>query len=249
VSGLPTQLLPIEEHYADYHRGEPPPAPEVRYHEWLGKAERLLGVGRLLEVGAGRAGFVRVALDRGWTVCATEVSVSGLDELRLTRAEVFAGDVSQAHYPSAAFDLVVSLEVVEHLPNPLDHLREFHRVTRPSGLLLLTTPNLAGLSGRLLGTRWRVVTPEHVGYFSPRTLRWALGRAGYRDARVSSRSLDVSTWRASLRTATPQFDPHRSAALRDAVEDSLVLRTMKSAVNVALRMTDLGDSLMAWARS
>jgi ubiquinone/menaquinone biosynthesis C-methylase UbiE len=205
-------------------------------------------MGRLLEVGAGRAGFVRVALSRGWRVSATEVSLSGLEQLRRTTANVFAGDVVQARYPEEHFDLVVCLEVLEHLPRPMDQLHEFFRVTRPGGLLLLTTPNVKGLSGRCLGMRWRVVTPEHVGYFSPRTLRRALHRVGYRQVSVRSRSLDVSTWRASVRSNTPQFDPCASACLRDSVESSTVLRHLKETVNVGLRVTGLGDSLLARAR-
>jgi SAM-dependent methyltransferase len=248
VSGLPSQVLSVSEQYAHYYNGAAPPAPDARYHDWLSRVERTVGVGRLVEVGAGRAGFVRVALARGWAVSATEVSLSGLEELRRTRAHVFAGDVTEANYPDGCFDLVVSLEVVEHLPSPMQHLREFYRITRPGGLLLLTTPNLQGLSGRSLGMRWRVVTPEHLGYFCPRTLRRALEHVGYRHVRVGSRSLDVSTWRASTRSATPRFDPNASAALRDAVEGSPVLRWSKEAVNAVLRATGLGDSLLAWGR-
>lgn len=248
VSGLASAIVPPTEQYAHYYDRAAPPAPDGRYGEWLARAEVELGVGRLLEVGAGRAGFVRVALGRGWSVSATEVSRSGLEELRRTEAAVFAGDMTEASYPDAYFDLLVCLEVLEHLPAPMSHLEEFYRITRPGGLLLLTTPNFRGISGRLLSMRWRVVTPEHVGYFSPSTLTQALTRAGYRRVRVRSRSLDISTWGASLRSTTPQFDPHASACLRDAVESSGVLRRAKEAVNAALRVTGLGDSLLAWAR-
>jgi len=248
ISGLPAEDLAVVDRYAhDYERAAPP-APDARYAEWLAHAEAEVGVGRLLEVGAGRGGFVRNALRRGWATSATEVSLSGLEELRRTEATVFAGDVTEAGYPGAHFDLVVSLEVLEHLPDPMAHLREFLRITRPGGLLLLTTPNFRGLSGRWLGLRWRVVTPEHLGYFSPPTLTGALREAGYQRIQVRSRSLDISTWRSSLRSATPHFDPHASARLRDSVECSGTLRPLKEAVNAVLDITGLGDSLLAWAR-
>jgi SAM-dependent methyltransferase len=249
VSGEPHEKLSAENRYHTYYSGVPPSPPDARYGQWLAKAEGLVGRGRLLEVGAGSGGFVRVALARGWKVDATEVSESGLQALRATGATVFAGDLAAGSYGDAQFDLVVSLEVIEHLPAPLDHVREMWRVTRPGGLLVLTTPNFNGLSRRYLGIRWRVIDPEHLGYFTPLTLLRLLRDVGYKSVRVRSRSLDVLSWRRSSGPGgVARFDPHASARLRDTVEGSRGLRFGKKVVNAALQVTGLGDSLFAWAR-
>ncbi|NJC08760.1 2-polyprenyl-3-methyl-5-hydroxy-6-metoxy-1,4-benzoquinol methylase [Polymorphobacter fuscus] len=39
------------------------------------------------------------------------------------------------------FDLIVAIEVIEHLENPRAMLREIHRLLRPGGTAVLTTPN------------------------------------------------------------------------------------------------------------
>ncbi len=247
VSGCPTTGIVIEEYYHGYYDAPPPPAPEVRYHQWLAEAEARLEHGRrLLEVGAGSGGFSRVAQARGWQVDATEVSASGLVRLRETGVTVFGGDLIEANYPEAAFDFVVSAEVIEHLTSPTPHLRELARVTRPGGLLLLTTPNHRGLSGRLLGVRWRVITPEHLGYFTARTLERSLRGAGYSRIHIASRSLDVTSWRP-FRKEPPQFNPQAAARLRDTVEGSRALRWGKTLINSVLHATGLGDTLLAWA--
>jgi 2-polyprenyl-3-methyl-5-hydroxy-6-metoxy-1,4-benzoquinol methylase len=237
----------VAERYEGYYQRELPPAPVARYHEWLARAERKVGHGRLLEVGAGAGGLVRVARERGWTVQATEVSESGLRQLRATGAEVFAGDVADAHYADERFDLVASLEVLEHLPAPAPHLRELCRITRPGGLLLLSTPNFDGISRRRFGTRWRVIDPEHLGYFTPRTLRLALRAAGYRQVSVAARSIDLTSWRPANQSAAASFDSHASARLRDRVEVSPALSLAKRMVNAGLALTRSGDSLLAWA--
>jgi 2-polyprenyl-3-methyl-5-hydroxy-6-metoxy-1,4-benzoquinol methylase len=248
VSGAPTHLEPAAEHYHHYYEAEIPAAPDRRYEEWLAEAEAKVGKGRLLEIGAGSGAFSRVALRRGWTVDATEVSASGLRLLRETGATVHAGDLAGLRLPAAAFDLVVSLEVVEHLGEPGVHLDELARLTRPGGLLLLTTPNFGGLSRRLLGMRWRVVDPEHLGYFTAATLRRALEQAGFARVSVRSRTLDVTTWRSALWGTEPsRFDPHSAAATRDHVDRSRVLSAAKKSVNALLRATRLGDTLLAWA--
>jgi hypothetical protein len=115
----------------------------------------------------------------------------------------------------------------------------------------MSTPNFNGLSRRWLGARWRVVEPGHLGYFTPRTLRSALRRAGYAHPSVRSRSLDISTWRESAakgRAGVASFDPHASARLRDSVQSHPLLRTAKESVNTMLGLTGCGDSLLVWAR-
>jgi 2-polyprenyl-3-methyl-5-hydroxy-6-metoxy-1,4-benzoquinol methylase len=161
---------------------------------------------------------------------------------------VFAGDVLAAGYQDKQFDMVASFEVLEHLSAPLRYLREFWRVTRPGGLLLLTTPNFNGLSRRCLGVQWRVVAPEHLGYFTPATLSRSLGEAGYQRVYVRARSLDVLSWRQGAMPANVvRFDPYASARLRDRIEADEFLRLGKAALNCVLGMTGLGDSLLAWA--
>ncbi len=53
-------------------------------------------------------------------------------------------------YEDARFDAVISMDVVEHILDPLPWLVEALRVLKPGGLLFLTTPNYASRSLRLI---------------------------------------------------------------------------------------------------
>ena len=53
-------------------------------------------------------------------------------------------------YPTGSFDLVVSMDVIEHVPDPEPWLDEAFRVLSPGGTLFLTTPNYASLSLRTI---------------------------------------------------------------------------------------------------
>jgi SAM-dependent methyltransferase len=68
---------------------------------------------------------------------------------RIQRADVIVPG-EPLPYADAAFDLVVSMDVVEHVAQPEPWLREAFRVLRPSGTLFLTTPNYASLSLRVI---------------------------------------------------------------------------------------------------
>jgi 2-polyprenyl-3-methyl-5-hydroxy-6-metoxy-1,4-benzoquinol methylase len=47
------------------------------------------------------------------------------------------------------FDLVISIETIEHLENPFHFIREISRITRPNGIVVITTPNVHGIRSRL----------------------------------------------------------------------------------------------------
>jgi 2-polyprenyl-3-methyl-5-hydroxy-6-metoxy-1,4-benzoquinol methylase len=56
--------------------------------------------------------------------------------------------------PDHSFDGIISTEVIEHLENPRAIFREFYRLLRPGGLLIVTTPNqesVRSIAGLLLG--------------------------------------------------------------------------------------------------
>ncbi len=53
-------------------------------------------------------------------------------------------------YGDATFDVVISMDVVEHVSEPEPWMKEALRVLRPGGLLFLTTPNYASWSLRVL---------------------------------------------------------------------------------------------------
>lgn len=91
------------------------------------------------------------------------------------------------------YDLAVAMEVVEHLENPRHFLRECFAILKEGGYLLLTTPHLGSVRGRLLFLRsghLRDFTPrnlEHDGHITP-LLDWLLAYhlqcAGFRIVRT-----------------------------------------------------------------
>jgi 2-polyprenyl-3-methyl-5-hydroxy-6-metoxy-1,4-benzoquinol methylase len=79
--------------------------------------------------------------------------------------------------PGAVYDLVVSFQVLEHLPNPDVYFQFCLRACRPGGLIAIATPNAYRLDNRI--RRWRgeppaLIDPQHFHEYT-RAVR-ALGR-------------------------------------------------------------------------
>jgi SAM-dependent methyltransferase len=109
---------------------------------------------RVLNLGSGPF-FERELLPDGklYTLCDIDPRAIELARTRLG-SRIAAADVLQPDQPlpyaDGAFDLVVSMDVIEHVPDPRPWLAETWRVLRPGGRLFLTTPNYASVSLRVL---------------------------------------------------------------------------------------------------
>ncbi|HET7543722.1 MAG TPA: class I SAM-dependent methyltransferase [Polyangiaceae bacterium] len=92
-------------------------------------------------------------LEKRFTLC--DIDPRALTVAREIHGSALAGtDVltpgAPLPYESAHFDAVVSMDVIEHLVEPLPWLEDALRVLKPGGLLFLTTPNYASRSLRVI---------------------------------------------------------------------------------------------------
>lgn len=148
----------------------------------------------ILEIGSGNGKLSGTLARSGHKVVGVESSLSGVEISRAAYpdAEYTHQSVYELSLPGRerAFDLVLSVEVIEHLFLPKELLRAAARYLRPGGTLILTTPYHGYLKNLLLSVcgrwdrHWAVEWDGgHIKYFSVRSLSRLLESEGYRNTR------------------------------------------------------------------
>ncbi len=157
--------------------------------------------GRMLDVGSGDGLHLKLFHEAGWDVQGTEVSPFAIEHVRAAYGfPVSLGDLRNIPFDERSFDYVQMRHVIEHVPeDPVGILQRIALLLKPGGILRLDTPNL-GLAGRavlavqhaacfkrkLLGqplgdylySYGNLEPPEHVLWFTRRSLSIALRKAG-----------------------------------------------------------------------
>ncbi len=100
--------------------------------------------GHLLEVGCGEGRGIDLLLPKVTHFSAIDKIAPVVDVLKkkYPTANFVSGNIPPlAAFADNSFDCVVSFQVIEHIQNDVAYLKEIHRVLKPGGFALITTPN------------------------------------------------------------------------------------------------------------
>ncbi len=180
----------VEHHqrYAEVYR--------MLFDRRLRDLEPFAGQRRLLDVGCAHGFLLDHFRSSGWQVCGAETSPLSSryarEELGL---DVRTGTIVEAGFDCSSFDVILLLDVLEHLHRPYETLREAGRLLTPDGILVVQCPwelshweevGEALLRGKRTGGIEPDSIPAHLYFFSPRTLDAVIESGGFKVIRRQS---------------------------------------------------------------
>jgi SAM-dependent methyltransferase len=194
---------------------------------------------KMLEVGGGQIALMCKALF-GDDSTVADISQKYAAPLRKADIEVVTFNLmaSKPHEIAGQFDVIVMLEVIEHVPLPAHVTFErLKPLLRPNGVLFLTTPNLFRLRNLIRMIRGiefldRFTLPEpgqglgHQLEYSADHMRWQLERAGMKIIMLEHNSLGRTGHSISARLARTVLAP---LDVRPIWRDSLVVAARPAA--------------------
>lgn len=181
--------------------------------------------GKVLEIGCANAHRLRLFNERGWMVSGIEPN----EQSRRIAKEQHGIDILQAAFSpalladAAPFDLIILSDVIEHVSDPAQLIRDIATLLGDQGCLYLVTPNLLKPFADLGYFNF-----EHLNYFSPLTLTRLLADAGFSVDTLEDGPKLISTWRKSPAPAAVPNDHDRTLAAVQAYKqqfDRILERT------------------------
>jgi ubiquinone/menaquinone biosynthesis C-methylase UbiE len=158
--------------------------PLVRY-AMRGRLESIVrampeGKLKVLDAGCGEGQLIRLMHERHpqnkyFGVDITPIALKKAQQ-RCPFATIKRMDLLDLKFPDESFDLVVCTEVIEHVYEYKRVIREFKRVLKKGGVLIITFPNepLTTVGRFFLGRR-PIKVPDHVNSFTPGRMRRHVG--------------------------------------------------------------------------
>jgi SAM-dependent methyltransferase len=199
-----------------------------------------------LDVGCAMGSMLKEAKAAGWESMGVETSeFAAKYAAEHAGCAVYPGTLEKAAYPSDSFDVVTLMDVIEHVPYPMDLMNEIHRVLRPGGVLFVVTPNFSSFFVRLYGrTAYGVWPEQHVVYFQPPTIERLLRDVGF--ARIITGSKDF--YGDNLQRLLHRGKLNASLEMKAAFSPKSRLGQVRRIANRVLMHVPLGDKLIAFAQ-
>lgn len=163
--------------YGDYFAGEK--HLKINFRRRIRILERFVSGGTLLDIGCG-PGFFLESLSSNWNASGIDISAFACDAAARRHNPVSRGLFAPARFEPESFDAVTLWNMLEHFNDPLESLKGISSIMKPGGVCGIYTCNAESLFARLCGKYWHLfIIPEHLYYFSRRTLDRLLHEAGF----------------------------------------------------------------------
>ncbi len=167
----------------------PPPESDWRFRQFISDS---LPPGRLLDVGCGDGGFLRLVRDIGFSPAGFDYEKRMVDLARsrgIADAECAEFGAYCRGRAAEEFDCVTLFDVLEHVPEPAAFLLEIRRLLKPGGYLAVTLPN--ALRPLPWGREEHDYPPCHFTRWTPVAMKTFLERHGFDVVRQDASSLSL----------------------------------------------------------
>lgn len=209
---------------------------------------------RLLDVGAGPGTITADLAELTAHVTVAEISHEVLalsrEYVASRRLNNVSFDVEDTHalsYPDATFDVVHAHQVLQHVADPVQVLREIRRVTKPGGIVAVRDSDYGAFTWYPASSgldRWLALYQQvaRANGGEPdagrRLLAWAHA-AGFNDVQATS-----NTWCY----ATPEDRAWWGGMWADRILDSAIAtQILRSGLATADELVEISDAWRAWA--
>lgn len=134
--------------------------------------------GICLDLGTATGTTAMMLKENGYDVIASDSDIRALKKCKEKGLTTLLLDVEKDEFPYSdkSVDLITCIELIEHIKNPYNMLKETHRVLKPHGVFIISTPNINWWYLRLkhLFGIWDIHGSDHIRFYTPHILQECL---------------------------------------------------------------------------
>lgn len=208
--------------------------------------------GNLLDVGCGRGWMLEIAKKRGWNVYGTEFAPEALVICENKGITMHNGVLSNNVFNGVEFDVITSLEVIEHINNPNEDLKIIYSKLRKGGLFYITTPNFDGYLRHQLKADYNIIEyPEHLSYYTKSTLNKVLKMNSFKKLKIETTGVSITRKEQSKKSAISHESPpiqtiSSDEKLRETMSKNKFMQFVKYGANKLLTLSGLGLTIKGY---
>lgn len=144
---------------------------------------------KVIDIGCGDGAFGKILKSRGAFIIGVDISAKAIKSASNIFDKTILIDLNnkKTNLRRGSVDIVVASEVIEHLYNPDNLLRESRRILKIGGFLILSTPNvmywgnrIKFLNGEFRYTKSGVFDESHLHFYTHSTLGEVLDKNGFK---------------------------------------------------------------------
>lgn len=209
-----------------------------RYHQLRSEIKRMQKYiwkypAKVLDIGCGTGDRLALLKKDGCEVYGVEFSDQALYAQKHFGLEVFR-TLEEGVFPDNSFDIVTMYNVLEHVHQPREVLKEIRRILKAGGVLVLEVPNNDCWQSKWFGSRWAAVdVPRDLYYYNTATLTRLLGDCGLQ---VQAVDYNTNFWHPPTVVISlfPWLDPQLIWAQDAKVRYSIFKRMLWGILTLAL---------------
>lgn len=128
--------------------------------------------GSVLDIGCYRGDFLLQISDK-YQKYGVEISKKAR-QIAIQRGITLIGSsIDSIEIDKPMFDIITLMDVIEHLPNPMESLQKLVKLLSPGGMIILSTGDTSALPWYFMRCDYWYYYYEHVTFFNPKWFKWA----------------------------------------------------------------------------
>ncbi len=156
------------------------------FNKILGIIQQYKKKGRFLDIGCALGYMLEVAENYGYDAYGIDINKYAIETAKkdIGDKKVFLGDLRSVDFSDRYFDIICMFDLIEHIKNPVELMKDAGRILNDNGIIVILTPNTNSLSAKLMRRYWFQYKREHLFYFSSNNIQRLAENAGFKIVKI-----------------------------------------------------------------